>query len=85
MDKGDGNVDDELVDEITQECLELMKEPEKTQAIPAAKVMGTLIGTTSKSQTCVSARSSDCECRSGRGKCVVEDDTASSQDDPGSG
>ena len=36
-----------LVGEIGQECLELMSEPEKTQAIPATKVMCSLIGTTS--------------------------------------
>ena len=40
-------VEKNLVGEITQECSELMSEPEKTQAIPATKVMGSLIGTTS--------------------------------------
>ena len=37
-----------LAKEICDECLELMKEPEKSQAIPASKVMASLIGTTGK-------------------------------------
>ncbi|KAH8111038.1 ARM repeat-containing protein [Phellopilus nigrolimitatus] len=35
-----------LVKEICEECLELMGEPEKSQAVPASKVIAALVGTT---------------------------------------
>ena len=35
-----------LIAEVSKECLDLMSEPEKSQAVPATKVMASLIGTT---------------------------------------
>ena len=35
-----------VITEISKECLELMDEPEKSQAVPASKVMASLVGTT---------------------------------------
>ncbi|KAL5531709.1 hypothetical protein ACEPAG_4586 [Sanghuangporus baumii] len=37
-----------LITEISTECLELMNEPEKSQAVPASKVMASLIGISPK-------------------------------------
>ncbi|KAL5536863.1 hypothetical protein ACEPAF_686 [Sanghuangporus sanghuang] len=37
-----------IITEISKECLELMNEPEKSQAVPASKVMASFIGTTPK-------------------------------------
>lgn len=37
-----------LVREICKECIDLMGEPEKSQAIPASKVAAALVGTTGK-------------------------------------
>ena len=37
-----------IVQEIYVECLELMKAPEKSQAVPATKVASAMIGTTCK-------------------------------------
>ena len=45
-----------IVTEISDECLELMNEPEKSQAIPACKVVASLIGTTRTSSTLLSFR-----------------------------
>lgn len=84
MDNGDGFVDEELIDEIIQECLDLMEEPEKTQAIPATKVMGALIGTTSKPRACIIYTDTDYICRKGYRARVVGDCSTSSQDVPGS-
>ena len=42
------NVDEPkgLVSDILSECVELLNEPEKSQAIPASKVVASLVGAT---------------------------------------
>ena len=46
LDESEGGEIQGLVEEICKECMDLMGEPEKSQAIPASKVAAAMIGTT---------------------------------------